>query len=238
MNNIEKSKTSSWYPSLAGYTFLTSFIKLRKDEIDALLEKKLEGEPVNSLIDRMTMAMKSISGNKFVFSDTVAPTDTERFASKRGAVHSAQSAWRFLCESDKVRKSFESGESEHICIRPFRRMSQPREFRLFIYDGKLKAMSQYWLIRHFRRLEGVKERFWEKGKAFVEEISWALPEKNIVLDIYFTSRGEILIIDFNPWGENTDPKMIKSWDQDWADEIGIKLIPPPVTVSGDVNVSF
>ena len=58
------------------------------------------------------------------------------------------------------------------------------------------------------------------------------------MDVYFTSANEILILDFNPWGEPTAPLIMKTWDRDWSEEAGINLIPPPIKVGGDVNVSF
>jgi hypothetical protein len=235
--NEDICRTPKWYPEFAEYTFLTSFVKLHPEEIKALSLGVTEGPEVDGVIERLAAPMKSIPGNCFVFVDSVAPTDTERFRGKRGAVYSPQSAWRYLAESEKVRIAASEDRVEYVCIRPFRRMSQPREFRLFIYDGKLKAMSQYWLIRHFRRLEGPKQEFWEKAERFVEQIAWILPCPTVVMDIYFTSGGEILIIDFNPWGEPTKPLLMRSWDIDWNEQIGIKLIPPPTKISGDINVS-
>ena len=117
-------------------------------------------------------------------------------------------------------------------------MSYPREFRLFIHGGHLSAMSQYWLVRHFKRLEGRKQSFWNKAKALVEDIAWQLPRPDVVLDVYFTSGNQILLIDFNPWGNPTDPLLVRGWNRDWTVPAGIKLMPPPFTVSGDVNVSF
>jgi hypothetical protein len=117
-------------------------------------------------------------------------------------------------------------------------MSHPREFRLFIKDGKLNAMSQYWLIRHYRRLEGRKKGYWKDAVDMVKKISWLLPAQTIVMDIYITSSNKILILDFNPWGDPTDPLMMKDWERDWSEEAGINLIQPPIKVSGDVNVSF
>ncbi len=240
MDNAEKKiyKTSEWYQSLADHTFPTSFLKLKKDEKDALAAGEVDGEAGKEVQNRLKIPMNLFPGNCFVFVDTAAPTDTERFETKRGAVHSPASAWRYLCESEKVRSAVKSGESDHICIRPFRRMSQPREFRIFIKDGKLSAMSQYWLIRHYRRLEGRKNFYWDNSKKLVEKINWLLPASTIVMDVYFTSANEILILDFNPWGEPTAPLIMKTWDRDWNKESGINLIPSPIKVSGDVNVSF
>ena len=171
-------------------------------------------------------------------SDCCAPTDTERFELKRGAVFSPESTWKYLALSGKVRQAAAEGKAEYICLRPFRRMNRTREFRLFIRDGKLNAMSQYHLIRHFRRLEGVRNSFWEQAADFVDRIAWLLPLKTLVMDIYFTSSGKILIIDLNPWGEPTDPLLLQSWERDWSVPAGIVLMDPPTRIYGDVNVSF
>ena len=234
----EFRKTQNWYPYLADRTFLTSFVKLRQEEISALGQGEAKGHWAEEAIARLAAPMSAISGNCFVYTDCTAPTDTRRFAGKGGAVYSPQSAWRFLAESEKIKNAAQAGQVSHICIRPFRRINQAREFRLFIHDGKLKGMSQYWLIRHFRRLEGPKEAYWRMAKAMVSEIAWVLPVSEIVMDIYITSDNNILIIDLNPWGPPTNPLLFHNWEQDWSTEIGLKLIPPPLKISGDVNVSF
>ena len=237
-SSFEFCRTPVWYPSLANHTFVTSFVRLRDEEITALQKGETDTPVARGVIARMSEPMNAFKGNCFVFVDSAAPTDTERFAGKRGAVFSARSAWRYLAESAKVRRSAADGQVQYICIRPFRRMNQTREFRLFIHGRQLKGMSQYWLIRHFRRLEGHKQRFWAMAEKFVSEIAWVLPMDNIVMDIYLTSADEILIVDFNPWGEPTKPLLFDRWDRDWNKAEGIKLIPPPMKISGDINVSF
>lgn len=237
MNTVDFCRTPVWYPTLAAYTFLTSFVKLEPEAVEALAQGSRKGAIVNGVIERLRQPMSAITGNCFVSVDQAAPTDTERFQGKRGAVHSPESAWRYLAESPKIRAAAEKSEVEFICIRPFRRMNQTREFRLFIKDGKLSAMSQYWLVRHFRRLEGIKEELWRKTEQFVKSISWLLPEKTLVIDIYLTSDDQILIVDLNQWGKS-DPKLLHTWERDWDTPAGIVLMPSPTTISGNVNVSF
>jgi len=226
-----------WYPDFSAFAFMTSFVKLNEDEIGALTEGVTHGPRVKDVIRRMKQPMHFIPGNSFVSVDLVAPTDTERFKGKRGAVHSARSAWKYLASSEKVRKSAQAGDVQYLCMRPFRRMSQAREFRLFVYGRELKAMSQYWLIRHFRRLEDRQDRYWNLAQIFIEQIGWLLPTDNIVVDIYFTSEDEILLIDFNKWGE-CDTLMLHSWEQNWHEELGPVIMSPPTKISGDINVSF
>ena len=237
-NKIKSYKTASWYQKLADHTFPTSFVKLNDKELKALADGQTDGDIAEEVQQRLKTPMSSFPWNCFVFTDTVAPTDTERFETKRGAVYSPASAWRFLAESSKVRNAASCGEIEHICVRPFRRMSKTREFRLFIKEGQLKAMSQYWLIRHYRRLAGRKDFFWDHASELVNEIAELLPNPDIVMDVYFTSDNQILIIDFNTWGEPTNPLILKTWNRDWNKPAGIQLIEPPIKVGGEVNVSF
>ncbi len=238
MDNHDFCKMQNWYPALSGNTFLTSFVKLHPEEVEALADGAIGGPIAYNVIKRLRQPMHYISGNCFVSVDTCAPTDTERFKSKRGAVYSPESAWRFLTLSRKVRQAAAKKEISYICLRPFRRMNQTREFRLFIYKGELVAMSQYWLIRHFRRLEGIKNKLWNRANKFFNNVSWNLPAETFVMDIYITSSKKILVIDLNPWGEETDPLLLSRWDRDWTKKEGIILMPPPTKIFGDVNISF
>lgn len=245
MENGKFYAIPNWYQALLPYTFDTKFVKLRTDAISALADSANCGTPIDmkseisqQVIRDLRPVMKQVPGNCFVSVDLCAPTDTERFASKRGAVYSPESAWYYLANSSKVAASAAAGDVEFVCIRPYRHMSRAREFRLFIYEGKLSAMSQYNLVRHFRRLEGVRNRYWRIADQFVNDIIWRLPEKTLVMDIYLTSSEKILVIDLNPWGKTTDPLLLNTWDRDWSETSGLHLIPPPTPISGEVKVSF
>jgi len=235
---LDECRMPLWYPSFASWSFPTVFVRLRPEELAALGAGEDSGSAVEGVLPRLDHSLGTFSGSRFVSVDLAAPTDSERFESKRGAVRSAASAWKCLASSAKVRASVAAGHASCICVRPFRRMDQTREFRLFIKDRELKAMSQYWLIRHFRRLEGRKELYWDMAKSFVASVSWCLPSADMAMDIYITSGKEIIVVDLNPWGPPTNPLMLRAWDQDWSREQGIRLISPPTTISGDVNVSF
>ena len=238
MDNNDFCKIQNWYPALSGNAFPTSFLKLQPEEVEALADGAVNGPIAYNVITRLRQPMHYIPGNCFVSVDTCSPTDTERFKLKRGAVHSPESAWNFLALSEKVRNAAKKKKVSNICMRPFRRMNQTREFRLFIYKSELSAMSQYWLTRHFRRLEGIKSQIWEQVNTFFDEISWNLPAETFVMDIYITSTGKILIVDLNPWGGDTDPLLLASWDRDWTKKAELVMMPPPTKIFGDVNVSF
>ncbi|OQA88932.1 MAG: hypothetical protein BWY31_00117 [Lentisphaerae bacterium ADurb.Bin242] len=231
-------KIQNWYPKLTEHSFPAVFVLLEESEKQALTADEPDAKVVGGLLLRLQPALKQFSGPRFISVDTVSPTDTERFQSKRGAVHSAESAWRILRESQKVREAAGEGKVSCICVRPFRRMQPAREFRLFVKNGRLSGMSQYWLIRHFRRLQGRLDFYWTQAADFIDDVSGHLPVKDAAVDIYFTSGGKILIVDINPWGAPTNPLMLDTWDRDWGTPSGCVIVPPPHVVSGDVNVSF
>ena len=238
---LDACRTPNWYPQLSAFSLPTSFVALQADEIEALAAGEDASAPVpKRAVRRLRTVMKRFPYNRFLSVDLAAPVDTDRFKNKRGAIRSAESAWNVLAESERVRESAKRGEVTSICVRPFRRMDITREFRLFVKDGKLFAMSQYWLVKHFPKLEKTKKKFWKKAESFVEQNAWAFPLKDVVMDIYFTSSGKILITDLNPLSAPTDPLMFSEWEKfDWTGEAaGIRIVPPPHTLSGDVNVSF
>lgn len=228
---------SEWYRDLGSYGFPTLFIALRPEQIAALVAGHRDGDAVQPVIDKLNHGIKSLPGKSFVHADVCAPTDSPTFETCRGAAGTGQKAWDLLRESPKVRAAFEAGQSTRIGLHPYRRMDPVREFRLFIRDGELKAVSQMELTRHYARLDGRKTVIWRRAGSLVEEIRPWLPDPTIVMDVYLTSKDELMVIDFNCWGPPTNPLLLKDWGRDWSAPPGLKLIPPPLELDGNVQVS-
>jgi hypothetical protein len=237
-------KMPSWYPYLASHAFPTAFVRLRPEAVALLAASDEERARMpraisKQVVEDLRQPMSKIPGNCFTSTDMCSPTDTERFLGKRGAVYSPESAWRFLCQSQKVRLAAAAGQVNFICLRPFRRITRAREFRLFIRSGVLAAMSQYWLVRHFPLLDKRGKHYWKMAQKLVNDVVWQLPVSDFVMDIYVTGDEDILIVDLNPWGPPTDPLLLRDWDRDdWMDRPGLKVMLPPTKISGNVHVSF
>jgi hypothetical protein len=232
-----------WYPKLGAYSTFTTFVALPDDALSYLASgdrAAFEGarELDARMCDMLSRPLEAFSGYVFASVDHCAPTDTERFRDRYGAVHRPEQVWNILCASEKVRQSAAKGEVSSICLRPYHRMNIPREFRLFVRNGALIAMSQYHLIRHFRRLEGVRDKYWGIADRLIKQIGWMLPLPELVIDVYISSKGKIQIVDLNPWGRPTDPLLLRTWERDWSATIGLVLMDPPVKLSGKVDVSF
>lgn len=228
---------SEWYSSLGEYSFPTSFLKLSPEEITALLKKDHKSSIGTELNRRIRLGLKSFPGGIFVATDICAPTDSPKFVYGRG-VWSVKAARSLLSSSPQVTHAFKEGQTMTLIFRPARRMSKAREFRLFIYQKKLVAMSQYHLDRHYACLTKMKQQLWEGACHFIESMKTKLPVDNLVMDVYFTSSKRFILIDLNEWNQRTDPKLLRSWDRNWEEEVGIKLISKPVNMKGEISVSF
>ncbi|MBR2363868.1 MAG: hypothetical protein IKA79_01590 [Lentisphaeria bacterium] len=234
----ENYRMQDYYSRLSAVCFPTVFVTLTQEEIEELAAGNKEGMKVGSVLERIAGAVKNLPSPRFISVDTFTPDDTVRFKEKKGAVSSPESIWNMLCESNKVKAAAAEGKICNIVIRPFRRMDEAREFRVFIKDGKFAGMSQYHLVRHFRRLVEREQEYMSLVGDFVKKIAPFLPAEDIVADIYITHTRRILLIDLNPWGKETDALMLK-WDMPWDTEKPVYgIVPAPRTISGEVEVKF
>ncbi len=228
---------SEWYSSLGSYTFPTVFIRLREAEIEAFLNCERQSAATKRLVAKLDYVIEHLPGACFVHADTCAPTDALLFEASDGAVKRGRDAWNLLQESEKVKAAVRERQTERFAMHPFRRMDHGREFRLFFKDGVLRAMSQRFLERYHARLHRRQARIWEFGKELAGAIAEFLPHEDIVVDVYLTSTDRLMILDLNPWGAPTEPLLLRTWEQDWTAEIGLKLLPKPIKLKGDVSIS-
>ena len=95
MNNNSFLRIPEWYPVLASHTFLTTFVRLRSEAQLLLAGKIADDRAVKEISDRiiedLRYPLSQVNGPAFITTDTCAPTDTERFAKKGGAVFSPES---------------------------------------------------------------------------------------------------------------------------------------------------
>jgi len=228
---------STWYPALASYTFPTVFVSLTPSQLAALGDGQTSGPDVDQVCDLLHRAIHSVPGSAYVHADFCAPTDAPAFAHS-SAVRNGRQAWNLLAASEKVRNACKRGDTHRLGVHSYRRLDPVREFRLFIKGRRLLAMSQMRLNRHYRRLEGHRHYLWSEAQRLTTDIAPFLPADDLTVDVYMTSAPSLMVIDLNGWGPPVDPLLLRTWSQPWDKEIGLRLIPPPTRLSGDVEVSF
>lgn len=230
-------RISDWYARLSDYTFTTVFVNLSAEERQILLNADIRAPGAKPLIERIRQAIRAIPWSAFVATDTCAPNDSPLYSYASG-VFTVKGAWQLLTSSDKVRRAWSEGKVDRLVLRPNRRLNRRREFRMFFKGRELKAMSQYHLDRHFASIEERRDEIWKRAQEFAAKIGPLLPMDDVVVDVYLTANHQYMIIDLNEWGGGTDPKLLKTWERDWNEVAGLRIIPKPMQLKGDVKVSF
>ena len=228
---------STWYTSFGNSTFPSSFIRLNDAEKQALLDKETASKISRSVIEKLDYVIDHLPGSCFLHADSCAPTDSAKFKAADFSVKKGQAAWEILIESPKVEAAFKSSETERLGLHSHRRIDKYREFRAFIKDRKLVTMSQRYINKHVSKLNGRESEIWKLAQSLFKNCTAFLPCDDIVVDLYLTSTKRLMILDMNEWGK-CDPLLLKDWGQDWSAVSGLKLVPKPLRLSGDVSVSF
>lgn len=228
---------SEWYTKLGELSFPTVFLVLDGEEKRSLIEQDDASATAKQLSARLQKAIKAVFGTGFVGTDLCAPTDSPRYSPGKWVTF-GRTAWRLLAESEKVRSVLQNEQTNLLIVRPFRRMDKAREFRVFVHQRKPVAISQYHLDRHLPGIVKREREILSKTHKLIDRIAARLPAENIVVDIYITSDGEIMLVDMNPWGGDTDPLLLRTWERDWSTDSGLVLVPEPIKMKGDISVSF
>ena len=129
MNEKDFCRVVNWYPVLGEHSAVTVFMKLSQQEVKLLANGIAKGPEVKNVVNRLKKIMRNNNfSHSFISTDYCSPTDTERFAAKHGAVHSAESAWFYLASSQKVREEAKLNQIEYLAIRPFLKIDHTLRF--------------------------------------------------------------------------------------------------------------
>jgi hypothetical protein len=98
--------------------------------------------------------------------------------------------------------SFSNSWTQHICLRTFVNIPTSHEFRAFVYDGKLTALSQYYVPAYFPELD--KEKVLALVQDSFPKIAAACPldppEYSIDLAVD-VEKERCYVIELNPFGK-------------------------------------
>ncbi|XP_030071981.1 translation initiation factor eIF2 assembly protein isoform X1 [Microcaecilia unicolor] len=87
------------------------------------------------------------------------------------------------------------------------------EFRCFVKENKLIAISQRDYTQHYEHICKQREEICRSIQDFFRKhIQYKFLDEDFVFDIYRDSSGRVWLIDFNPFGEVTD-SLLFTWDE-------------------------
>jgi len=107
---------------------------------------------------------------------------------------------------------------QSIVVRQWVTIDVDMEWRGFVYDHKLNALSQYNYVTYFPRLAALEEKVGKAITSFFETNVKARMQKleypNYVIDFAIVGDFErIYVIEINPWGPETDSALFSFKDE-------------------------
>lgn len=115
-------------------------------------------------------------------------------------------------------KYCQDGEGEmldgfELVLRKWRDINPGMEFRCFVRDNKLIAISQRDVASCYHFIEQNEEDICgDIAEFFKNKIAYKFLDSSFTFDVYRYSPQKVLLIDFNPYGAQTDP-LLFSWDE-------------------------
>ena len=108
----------------------------------------------------------------------------------------------------------------HIVLRKWANLFPSQEFRCFVRQRQLIAVSQRHADQHFEHLPQEKDEFLGLLHDFIEDVILNnFPLSDFVADIYVDKQDRAWILDFNVFGERTD-SLLFDWTElrEWSDD--------------------
>ncbi|XP_041349986.1 cell division cycle protein 123 homolog [Gigantopelta aegis] len=100
-----------------------------------------------------------------------------------------------------------------LVLRKWQDFQHGSEFRCFVKNNKLIAITQRHHIQYYEYIDKHSDEIESDIKAFFYHVlANRFPDHNYVFDVYRQSQGQLLLLDFNPFGVPTDPLLFK-WEE-------------------------
>ncbi|KAI9595645.1 hypothetical protein BDF19DRAFT_422518 [Syncephalis fuscata] len=201
--------------------------------------------------EQVNTAIKQLGGSVFPKLNWSAPKDAAWIAPTRNLncisfadillllkssdviVHDLQHAYDDCCSppTDKV--------SPVLVLRQWRTINPAHEFRCFVRENQLIAISQRDMA-HYAFLKPVKNKILNAIRYFyINIVKDKFEQSNFVFDIYFDKlepEATMLIIDFAPFGGSTNP-LLFSWEELTAMDVatGVTVVRLMPAEAGQIN---
>nr|CAB3472510.1 unnamed protein product [Digitaria exilis] len=144
-----------------------------------------------------------------------APSDSKETSGEEDKAYSADCDLEdALEEEDDGDTWVDDGFQYYLALRKWYQGLRPEsEFRCFVRERKLIAVSQRDASAYYPSLPGWISEVQPKIEAFFEEvIGPQFGSNNYTFDVYVRTDRRVKLIDFNPWGGYTLP-LLFTWDE-------------------------
>jgi hypothetical protein len=142
----------------------------------------------------------------------------------------SKDAYSFICKSNRCQDSIKFMKKYGIiplfAVRNWKNLDNGLEFRVFIYEYKIRAIS----INDTKICDIQKNDIINRCKVLFEKVKHNLPCVDTVMDVWLGSQENDIVIEFNSYGFwGISGAGLFDWDLDWfvlygfADEIEVRI---------------
>lgn len=156
--------------------------------------------------------MNEFGGKIMVKINDKAPTDAIWINCGTLMCNSISSVYMLLKASEKVAAALKESDN-YLVIRKWANMFPSMEFRCFIHNYDLVAVSQRDVSTHYPFLAADSERIYGVISRFFDtRIKEKLHVKSVVIDVYVDKQDRVWVIGLSPFGETTETdSLLFSW---------------------------
>lgn len=217
----EQRKTfyiDEWYPLVnkiaSSLTFKCYIINLTKKHRQLLISKQFDNPGLQNLKKKIRKIMIKNHHIKwwFVKLNSVSPKD-ENKSGKQHKFNSVNLILKRLVESERTFTFLVNDDNARIILRPWLDIDEKWEFRCFIRNRKLRAISHYKCYTYYPEFQdkSVQETIRQRITKFFQSAKPHIPYDDCVMDIVIWDDSEmpsfqnqhIHIIEFNEFGGET-----------------------------------
>jgi len=172
------------------------------------------------LTDQMTVAIKDFGGFVIPKLNWSSPKDAKWINEGTLKCQTAGDVFLLLKSSDFVSSDLELLSKQplpiQLVLRKWANLHESQEFRCFVKDKRLVAVTQRHADQYFEHLPQEKDELLAFLEHFlVESVLERFAAGKVpsyVVDVYVDRKDRCWLVDFNVWGERTD-SLLFSWDE-------------------------
>uniref|UniRef100_A0A0B8RRB4 Translation initiation factor eIF2 assembly protein n=1 Tax=Philothamnus irregularis TaxID=1899461 RepID=A0A0B8RRB4_9SAUR len=171
-------------------------------------------------------AIHSLGGSVFPKLNWSAPRDAYWIAMNNSLkCNSLSDIFLLLKSSDFITRDFtqpfihckddspDPSLNYELVLRKWCELIPGAEFRCFVKENKLIAISQRDYTQYYEHISKQKEEICRCIQDFfTKHIQYKFLDEDFVFDVYRDSMGRVWLIDFNPFGEVTD-SLLFTWEE-------------------------
>lgn len=197
-----------WYPRVSDMTIPAIFVEIPSGDFVNVFD----GREFAGSDDFILQLENAIGGKKhFIKTNNRSPKDwsypdAPSASNAKEAIHALAGSMRILDDCVDLMDI----APFYAVVRPWVDIDPKYEFRCFVKNGKMIAVTQYFYDRYFPGLDIEAGGIKEKIEIFHQALAERYPVKDYVFDVYINS-GTVILIEINPYGLS-DPCLFETYE--------------------------